>query len=726
MVLGAFFGLAVLAAGAMVASLLAVGAAPAGAQVLGGGSVNVDANQLIDHRPETVACVGDALDDQMFTDVVDEHAFRDAINCIAYYGITKGTGDGSTFSPDQEVTRAEMAVFIARAARVAGVELDPGSGDFSDLGGAWVEARDAIDRLASNGIIPSGGVFRPGDAITRAEMAGFLIGLLDKAAPNVEVDAAGAILLGAAGSQTQADDWFPDAADSAEASALYELGVTTGAGPAAAQDPTEPPLDYNYEPAGTVDRGQMAAFITRALAHTSARPAGVTAQYDASGIVVSVRDSRFQPVPAAAVDVFWAAADRAGRAVGDDGACRVKEVTQADRSSLPCEIDETDPATGRGGDARVEVAGLRRVPAGGAAVWAWTGHRGDTLEAGVGAYRLDLADDQVRAASRALVTTPFDVRKVRFGNSVVYSIQLQDPVGNVHRGVDGIDPAQWRLTVQVLAPRWEPVVRTLVSGPSGEVRFPITLADPNPALDNFDELIVAYTLTPAGNAPPTYATVDAGGRPAARGTVTFSDYDRTVDGATIDTRRYVLATGGEASNTATVTVLDQYGAPYPEATVTLDSSLTFDSSLNEASPGSSTVDGRGSHRFSYRYSRTAVETLTASYSVDNSPGSKAATVYWTADADPNQHYEGSGRPVLTGDIHRNHIVVDDFLDNIRAPVLLIYDDNDRFNLNGFPATLAAFEVELAEAIERDNADRSLTWSNYRPHSDGRVTQYNLS
>ena len=52
----------------------------------------------------------------MFTDVSDDHAFGDAINCVAYYGITNGTGDGSAYSPNQDVTRAEMAVFIARAA----------------------------------------------------------------------------------------------------------------------------------------------------------------------------------------------------------------------------------------------------------------------------------------------------------------------------------------------------------------------------------------------------------------------------------------------------------------------------------------------------------------------------------------------------------------------------------------------------------------------------------
>ena len=102
-----------------------------------------------------------------------------------------------------------------------------------------------------------------------------------------------------------ADDRFPDT-DDPEIAAIYELGVTRGASAAEVQDRTKPPLDFNYEPDGTVDRGQMAAFITRALAHTSVRPVGVSAQFDGADVVVSVRnDQDFRPVSGAAVDVFW-------------------------------------------------------------------------------------------------------------------------------------------------------------------------------------------------------------------------------------------------------------------------------------------------------------------------------------------------------------------------------------------------------------------------------------
>ena len=298
-------GRAVLVVSALVASILAAGAVPAGA-----------VTDRPDHTTPLSACVGDAAVDQLFADVSQGHVFRDAINCIAYYDITHGTGDGSTYSPEQDVTRAQMAVFIARAAEVAGVDLGPvGDARFNDIADIWEEAQDAINRIALKGMIPSGGAYRPSDAITRAEMASFLIGLLLEAAPNVSRDStSGAILLGQPGSGSQADDRFPDAG-AAEIAAIYELGVTRGASAATVQDDTEPPLDFNYEPEGTVNRGQMAAFITRALDHTSARPAGVSAQYDGADVIVSVRDARYQPVPGAVVDVFWTPADQAHRAL---------------------------------------------------------------------------------------------------------------------------------------------------------------------------------------------------------------------------------------------------------------------------------------------------------------------------------------------------------------------------------------------------------------------------
>ena len=711
-------GWGVLAVGALVASVLAAGAVPAGA-----------VTDRADHTTRLSACVAAAAEDRMFTDVSEGHVFEEAINCIAYYGVTQGTGDGSTYSPNKEVTRAEMAVFVARAATAAGVALGSGIGGFNDIGGIWAEARDAIDGLASRGMIRSGGDFRPHDEITRAEMATFLVGLLDKAAPNVTIDSSGAILLGPAGSRAEADDYFADARASvhatndAEISAIYELGVTKGASAAAVQDDSEPPLDFNYDPHGTVDRGQMAAFITRALAHTSVRPAGVTAQYDGAEVVVSVRDASYRPVPQAFVDVFWAPTARAGRALLANGACRLSAVTQADKSSYPCEIDDTDPVTGRYGDVSVSVAGLRRVPAGGAVVWAWTGQNEDTLDADADAFRLEVAEGAgARFATTTVVTTSFDALKVPFGRAVAYSLQLTDPIGNVHRGVDGVEPAQWTLSVNVTghsdAPE-PPDDETVVSDSAGRAVFTVpfmgTFDDPNPAVSG-DEFTVTFTLIPARNAPPGLATVDADGIRATTTTLIFSDEAPSIATVTIDTPDYIHVSGrGDITNRVTVTALDQYGSPFPGTEIRLRSSGAG-VTLDDTGP----VDSDGSRQFSYRYTGTgrAIETLTADASGTGSPSrSVTKMVYWTVDAGPS----GDDKTVRSGDVRRGQIVVDD-----NGPVLLAYDSNDRFSLWGAPASMADFEAALAKDLRRATPSLSLSWSKYSPASTQLVTELDLS
>ena len=441
-------GWAVLAAGALVASLLAAGASPAGA-----------ATDTADHEAKTGACVGDALGDQMFTDVSDAHAFKDAINCIAYYGITNGTGDGSTYSPNRDVTRAEMAVFIARAAGVAGVDLDDAMGDeFDDISDVWQEARDAINQLADNGMISSGGDYRPDDAVTRAEMAHFLVGFLAEAASNVTIDSSGVIQLGTGGTAMPADDWFADAraalprANDAEVSAIYELGITKGASAAAVQDDTKPPLDVNYEPHETVNRGAMAAFITRALAHTPARPEGVSAQHDGENVILSARDENFAPIENVVIDVFTTDTGGADLAFRTDGSCgEVSRMgaTGSEVGTYLCEIDSADEITGGDGNASVPLA---TIADGGTTVWAWTGDNEDKVDGDTDLFRLDIPEGASTAmADRARVSTEHSAAKAHLGSSVLYTVQLQNANGDVTVGADGKKPANFLVTLTTTA-----------------------------------------------------------------------------------------------------------------------------------------------------------------------------------------------------------------------------------------------------------------------------------
>ena len=98
-------------------------------------------------------------------------------------GLTSGYPDG-TYRPQNDVTRAEMAVFLLRAKHGAGYSPPVTSGGtFSDIAGHWAE--DWIDQLAAEGITSGyvDGTYRPDNPVTRAEMAVFLTRTFDLPLP---------------------------------------------------------------------------------------------------------------------------------------------------------------------------------------------------------------------------------------------------------------------------------------------------------------------------------------------------------------------------------------------------------------------------------------------------------------------------------------------------------------------------------------------------------------
>ena len=261
--------MALLAAGALVASLLAVGAAPAGAAEIRAGEDN-QAEQSA--KPGSSACVGEAADDHGFTDLGSLDAAVANINCLAYYGITAGkTAD--TFDPDTNVTRGQMALFLYAAAAKAGVDLMGGdmSADFGDIAELGENRQNAIKALARNGIMSGSGdtAFEPHADITRAEMAVALVNLTRHTAPDRFVQSGideGKLVVDGAAITSSALDWFadaratvPEAVDTA-ISYAYELGITSGY------------PDATFGPNDGVPRRNMATFIMNALAHSNLRP----------------------------------------------------------------------------------------------------------------------------------------------------------------------------------------------------------------------------------------------------------------------------------------------------------------------------------------------------------------------------------------------------------------------------------------------------------------------
>jgi hypothetical protein len=91
-------------------------------------------------------------------------------------GVTSGCGGGN-YCPNDNVTRAQMAIFLLRAKHGAGYTPPPASGTmFSDVGAsdfaaAWIE------QLSTEGITSGcgGGNYCPNNPVTRAQMAIFLM-----------------------------------------------------------------------------------------------------------------------------------------------------------------------------------------------------------------------------------------------------------------------------------------------------------------------------------------------------------------------------------------------------------------------------------------------------------------------------------------------------------------------------------------------------------------------
>lgn len=387
---------AVLVVSALVASSLAVtGASPV-----------IAAEQQADAQATWTACLGPAKAGHGFNDVNMGSVHYDNINCLAYYGITVGTTAG-TYDPLSGVTRSQMALFLTRMAKVAGVNLgDAMDAGFSDLGSTGADRVAAINRLVSKGIMEgrTATTFDPGGIVTRADMAQHLFAFADLALDTVHIDTlptavdgdgTGIELNVVNGDGTPVDDWFGDARRTTPAhvdkviGAAYELGITTGTNNMVGERGT-------FEPTRPVTRAQMASFIMRTLGHTNLRPAGVTAQQTRTSTQVSVRDTAFAPIAGTSVELFTT--NFADDVFDARGRCIDRYVSNSgfgfETGWDACEIDGGDQRTdsfgnhvfpiGTGG--RPTMVCTHELTASGLSdpdtkygVWAWTGEFGDTV-----------------------------------------------------------------------------------------------------------------------------------------------------------------------------------------------------------------------------------------------------------------------------------------------------------------------------------------------------------
>ena len=760
-------GLASLAVFAVLASLLVVGATPAAA---------VDEDSEPDYPAETEACIGAALEARDFVDVSADHTFYDAINCLAHYGVTVGCGDGTGFCPSRTVNRWQMALFLRRAADVAGIDLgDPEEQGFTDIADLPIEWSRAINDLASAGIMPgvSSTEFNPSGDVPRKDMAVYLANFVDKASDVVTKADDGTYRLGDA--EEEPNDQFCDAyvqtprhVDSA-ISVIYELGITVGRGAGSGRCAGE----QIFDPNGLVSRGQMAAFITRTLGHTNARPAGLTAQNVGGEVIVSVRDSQKSPIVNLSIDAFYVEAEDADRAFETDGECS-RRVSSVERGTISlCEVGNDDPVTLSDGNVRLEeIADLGDE---GVIVWVWFGQDGDTFdEMGTHYVKLTITPDEapLPPIDSAAVTSnlPEGVTHARYGTRVTFTIQLQGAQDDGEmvdvpreKGTDGAVTYSLRLEaynapVTLDGDGFPDTDSTLYAastedieiGRDGSATFMVTARDPNPVADaeTNDTSIVVWALTEGiGTEDITLAEDDG------KGKVTFSDGSGTVANIEIEAPAFRLAPRADrtAGNTVTISVTDQYGNPVYKAKVVLTSDADADDS--GVPTVARTTNRRGEIRIGYRYSGDAgVETLTATW--DAGPGEDDADpnddpmditgdteVYWASiwESDDDGDASGDTPAVLNADVGGNEIVANIGTSDAPVPVVVYYDSNDYFSVMSEDGTdyvgiadfeealveaLAAYE-EAAEDVEVTGTRPTITWKSYDSGDKSAIAVFDL-
>ena len=723
--------LAVLAVLALVGSLLAVSAVPAVAAK----------DEKATATAMYSACVGAATEDAGFTDTGGNFA-EDAINCLSHYGITQGTSEG-VFSPNAGITRAQMALFMARAAGVAGIELDdPEDQGLGDIGN-WTDLiQDSINQVVAAKIMSGhDGMFNPSGSVSRADMAVILDAFLMAADVSLKDDF-----------NVMDDDIdmpFSDI-DSVPVSAfhainrLYEFGVATGT------------TASTFTPDMLVRRDQMAAFVTRALAHTNARPAGITVQGMTMGdtgdnhdIAVSVRDMNHQPVPDALVDVI--STTKPDEAFNDDGACVSKNVTG------DCTITTGDAATDPDGNTD-GLTVLLPEAAGTLTVKVWTGEVGDKFDKDDTSYAVIEIDAALPAtAVKVTDNTKKNSKNLKFGDTVTYTLQVVntdgDPVAEkdvevtvtavITDTTDGTGQGANNADVDMNTVLTGNQLRSTTSTNSavhktdaaGRIQLSYTQDDPDGNVKNRDEVTLTLTVMSTPNADTSKANDHDGGDTGAAGIqVIWADDDAVASTLTLSQRAMYHETNDDGvSNTLMATLIDQYGDPVRSVKVKVWSTVTNPTDGDSLGLGGSADGTAGSaadpadRRTTSRkgvatktYTRVetdaATETLGAQYAVFTGECEDATTACnetddgaspLTVTAETVMHYWAES---AEGDVSSNDVLVADKANNTivlgptTGPQLLTYKAGDQFTITANAAgvegptgavTMEAFEKALS-------------------------------
>lgn len=642
------------------------------------------------------ACVGGATADGGFTDTSGN--FADAsIDCLKYYGVTTGT-TATTYSPGASVTRWQMALFLIRAAGPAGITVPAAASQgFTDIGGLPQSTQDAINQLAALGISKgtSTTTYAPNDIVSRYQMALFLIRFLEVQ------NGAATLATGSFGSGlTDLGNVSNEAFLAIEKA--WDHGITKGTSATA------------FSPFDAVLRDQMAAFIARTLAHTNARPAGISLQVvpstifsgDGVDVQVSVRDTAFKPVANALVDVFEAALADKATAVKADGTCDTSK-TSPTFGGTECAIDVADPDTDSSGNITTTAS-----PTASTIWWAWTGSVGATFDADTTAEAA--AEVVVNAAPsviRITTSTPSNVDNDagtpsatccadyhKFGTTVTWTLQVVD--------VDDKPVALSGVAITLVFDRYvdtnqvAPITKTATTDATGKAVITFVENDPSGTADNSIQIRDSFWTDSEGlGFDGPYASDDT-----SMDSDLLWDDDASVafDLALSTNVDYTTGTAISASSKST----DQYGAPFAGDTVDWDIDGGFVQTRVSNASGITTQIVTGAA------GADGDDTLVEAFG-DAASGSK--TVYFVVVESDGA--VGAGLSIVAVDTANDAFVI---ADGVGGFQWLHYDANDQFT-----TTVATTLEEFEKALDAGGAANDQVSYTYRT-SAAAVSSYDLS
>lgn len=211
------------------------------AGLLGAGTGAAQAATPPAPRSITHACPAGQAPPDGFTDVSPDAATYADVACVAWWGVTKGARAG-VYDPGPAVRRDQMAGFIARLIIADGGSLPSNPPNaFTDTAGNTFQTQ--INQLAAVGVVngTGGGHYDPSATVNRGEMAAFLVRAYDYRTNTT---------------LTTSNSYFTDTAGNTFAQQINDVASVGVAGGYP---------DGTYRPTYPVLRIQMASFLARLL-----------------------------------------------------------------------------------------------------------------------------------------------------------------------------------------------------------------------------------------------------------------------------------------------------------------------------------------------------------------------------------------------------------------------------------------------------------------------------